>query len=151
MVAQTEVPGLWNDLGTGLIDFSSDTFKVALSNTPPASETTNPLTSTNNRLANVTEIAYTNLPGGVAPTLDSVTWSVISGEYAFDAADEVIQPSGGALATFRYVYIYDDTAVGDPIVAHFDVGLAVTLADGESRTLQFDATGIVRLGLGTLT
>jgi hypothetical protein len=151
MVAQTEVPGVFKDIGEGLLDFSNDTFKVALTNTAPASESSNPLTGTNNRLTNITQIAYTNLSGGAAPSLANGAWAILSGEYAYDADDMVLTASGGTLPTFQYVYIYDDTATGDPIVAHLDIGSAVSLADGESRTLQFDADGIFRLGRGTLS
>ena len=43
------------------MDLESDQIVVALSNTAPASESSNPATDGNGVLANVTQIAYTNL------------------------------------------------------------------------------------------
>ena len=49
-------------LGKGIHDLSADTIKVFLTNTAPNA-------STNDELADITQIAYTNISGGVAPTI----------------------------------------------------------------------------------
>jgi len=123
------------DLGNGLHDFDTDVFKFALSNTAPASETSNPTADGNGVLANVTEIAYTNVSGGAAPTLDSQSWSLSSGTASFDGATEVITADGGSVGPFRYIYLYNDTATNDPLIGYWDYGSALTLADGETLTI----------------
>jgi hypothetical protein len=61
-----------------------------------------------------------------------------------DAADHVLTASGGGVATFRRIAIYNDTPTSpaDPLVAYFDYGSDVTLADGETLTVAFNASGI---------
>jgi hypothetical protein len=97
--------------------------------------------STNTQLSNLTQIAYTNLSSRV---LAGVTSSQTSGTYTLDANDLVLTASG-AVATFRYVVIYNDTATNDELIGWFDHGSDVTLANGETYTIQFDAAGILTI------
>lgn len=95
-------------------NLGSDTFAIALSNTAPSAEGSNPTLSGNGLLANVTQISYTNYTDDltVDRVLESVTSTESGGTLTFDAADFTITASGGSLATFRYIYIYDDTLAG---------------------------------------
>jgi len=126
-------------------DMNADTFRIALSNTAPASETPNPTTDTNGVLANVTQISYTNYTDDltVDRTLESVTSAQASGTYTFDFGGAVITASGGALADFRYIYVYDDTVTSpaDPLVAVWDHGSTISLTDGSSATITVNASG----------
>jgi hypothetical protein len=122
-----------------VMDVDGDTFIVALSNTAPASETNNPTTDTKGVLANVTQIAYTNLS---ARTLTLSSSAQASGTYRVKFNDLVLTSTGGSTGPFRYIYIYDDTPTSpaDPLVCYYDYGSALTLANGESLTIDFDAT-----------
>ena len=125
-------------------DFSSHTFKVALTNSAPV--------ATNTILADITQIAatggYTAGAGG-GYTLDSVTLSETTGTAKVTIADEVILATGGSIGPFRYLVIYNDTATSpaDALIGWYDYGSALTLAVGESLTLDFDGTN----GVFTLT
>lgn len=121
------------DLGNGVHDFDTHTFKYALSNTAPGSESSDPTADGNGVLANVTEIAYTNLSEDRTVSSTAVTLS--SGTASFDGDDEVLTASGGSVGPFRYIYLYNDTASGDPLIGYWDYGSALTLADGETLTL----------------
>ena len=57
-------------------------------------------------------------------------------------ADEVITAAGASVGPFRYVVIYNDsqTSPADALIGYLDYGSAITLADGESLTLDFDGT-----------
>jgi hypothetical protein len=125
-------------------NLGSDTFKVALSNTAPGSESSNPTSSGNGVLANVTQIAYTNYSDDLTTdrTLESVTSSEASGTLTFDAGDFTITASGGAIADFRYIYLFDDTLAGDPLVCVWDHGSTISLADGDSAAITVNASGI---------
>ena len=50
--------------------------------------------------------------------------------------------ASGAVATFRRVFIYNDTPTSpaDPLVCFFDYGSDVTMASGDTFTLDFDGT-----------
>ena len=93
--------------------------------------------ATNSVLADVTQIAYTNLSARVITVSSS---SQTSGTYSLVPADLVLTASG-AVATFRYVVIYNDTPTSpaDPLICWYDHGSDVTLANGETYTLDFGA------------
>ena len=146
MATTTKIPDLLESLAELEMNLATDTIMIALSNTAPTSEGSNPTTSGNGILANVTQISYTNYTDTltVDRTLQSVTSNESGGTYTFDAADFTITASGGAIATFRYIYIYDDTAStpADPLILLIDNGSAISLASGESLNVTFNASGI---------
>ncbi len=135
-----------------VIDFDNDTFMIALSNTAPGSEASDPSADGNGVIANVTQIAYTNYSDDLTAdrtlTSGSTTHGQTSGTFTFDyTADITITASGGALPDFRYIYLYSDTPTSpaDPIVCYWDHGSTISLGDGDSATLQINASGIFTL------
>lgn len=127
------------------MDLESDQLVVALSNTAPGSETSDPTADGNGVIANVTEIDYTNLSSRNITTSSS---GQTSGTYKLVVADTTLTASGGSVGPFRYVYIYDDTVASpaDPILGYYDYGTALTLNAGDSFTLDFSAVnGILQL------
>lgn len=118
-------------------NLGSDTLTVALTNAA------NPPSQSNTVLANLTQIAYTNLS---ARALTISSSSQTSGTYKLVIADLILSASGGAVAAFRYINIYNDTATNDELIGYYDYGSDLTLADGESLTLDFNATnGMLQL------
>ncbi|QGH73336.1 MAG: hypothetical protein [Siphoviridae sp. cttb18] len=111
-------------------NLGSDTLTVALTTAANAP------VATNGVLADLTQIAYTNLSSRAITTTTS---SQSSGTYKLVLADLVLTASG-AVATFRYVVIYNDTATNDELIGWYDYGDNVTLANGDTFTLDFDAT-----------
>ena len=123
-------------------DLSSDQLVVALSDTAPASEASDPTADGNGVLANVTEISYTNLSSRNITTSSSAQ---TGGTYQLTLADLTLTASGGSVGPFRYVYVYNDTptAPADPLIAYYDYGSSITLADGETFDIDFnDANGL---------
>jgi hypothetical protein len=118
-------------------NLGADQLVVALTNTIPVAG--------NSVLADITEIAYTNLSSRNVTTSSS---SQTSGTYKLVCNDLVLTASG-AVATFRYVVLYNDTPTSpaDPLIGWYDYGSAVTLANTETFTVDFDGTG----GVLTLT
>lgn len=97
----------------------------------------------NTQRSNLTEIAYTNLSSRNITTSSSAQ---TSGTYKLTLADLVLTASGGAVAAFRYVVIYNDTALNDELIGWYDYGSDLTLNDGESLTIDFDAAaGVLTL------
>ena len=123
----------------------SDQIVIALSNTAPSAESSNPATDGNGVLANVTEITYTNLSSRNVTTSSS---SQTGGTYKLVLADTTLTSSGGSTGPFRYVYIYDDTAASpaDPLIGYYDYGSSLTLNDGDSLTVDFSAAnGVLQI------
>lgn len=99
--------------------------------------------ATNTILANLTQISYTNLSSRNLTTSSS---SQTSGTYKLVLADLTLTAGGGAVAAFRYVVIYNDTATNDELIAWYDYGSSLTLNDGESLLLDFSAAnGVLQI------
>lgn len=118
-------------------NLGSDQLVIALTaaaNAPVASNT---------QLSNLTQIAYTNLSSRNVTTASSAQ---SSGTYKLTCNDLVLTASGGAVETFRYVVLYNDTATNDELIGWYDYGSNVTLADGETFTINFDdAQGVLTI------
>lgn len=125
-------------LGKGEFNLATDTLKIALSNTAPdlAAEAV---------FADITEIAAGNgyTAGGFA--LAGKTYTETGGVGMLDANDLVITASGGTMGDFRYVILFDDTAAGKPLIQVGDLGSVISLGDGESYTLEWNASGILTI------
>ena len=109
-------------------NLSSDTLQVALTNTAPVAG--------NAVLADLTQISYTNLSSRVLTTSSS---GQTSGVYKLVIADLVLTASG-AVAPFRYVVIFNQTASNDELIGWFDYGSSITLANGDTFTCNFDGS-----------
>lgn len=126
----------WVEYFTEAVNAGSDQFVVALSNTAPASETSNPVSDGNGVIANVTQVSYTNCSSRNVTTASSAQ---TSGTQNISLTDLTLTASGGTVGPFRYVYLYDDTVAGDPIAGYWDYGSSITLNDTETLDIDFAA------------
>ncbi len=132
MVAFNKIEIFVEDLAEGVHDLDTDTLTVGL--------TTNaemPVT-TDNVIADITPISYTNLTPSPAD-ITLITSVHTTGTYKIILADLVLT-AGGAVATFRGVFVYNRTTSvkADPLICWYDHGSDVTLASGETFTIDFD-------------
>lgn len=118
------------DLAKGVHDLSSDSLKILLANTAP--------TSTNAVKADLTEISGGNGYSAGGSALSSVTAEQTSGELDLQAADLVFTATG-AVGPFRYAVLYNDTPTSpaDPLIGFWDYGSSISLASGETFTVDF--------------
>jgi hypothetical protein len=138
MATFTKLNGFVEHLAEKVHNLGADTLTVALSNTAPGSEATPPTGSTAACiLANVTQIAYTNCSARAITTSASAQ---SSGTYKLTLTDLTLTASGGTVGPFRYVYIYNDTATNDELIAYYDYGSSITLNSGETFLIDFDGT-----------
>lgn len=119
-------------IAEGAHDLQNDTLKVMLTNVAP--------TSADSVKADLTDIAagFGYTAGGHAATVSSS--SQTSGTYKLVLAAVTILAAGGSIGPFRYAALYNDTAANDELIGFWDYGSAVTLADGESLSVNFDGT-----------
>jgi hypothetical protein len=121
-------------LAEGKMNLETDALKIVLTNTAP--------TAANSVLANLTEITAGNgyTAGGIAVTVSSSAQT--SGTYKLVLDDLTITASGGAIGPLRYFVLVDTTPTTPlkPLIGWWDYGSSITLADGESVTVDFSAT-----------
>jgi len=100
--------------------------------------------ATNSVLADLIQISYTNLS---SRALTVATSAQTSGTYKLVINDLVLTASG-AVSTFRYIVIYNDTPTSpaDPLIGWYDYGSDVTLANGDTFTIDFDGSnGVLQI------
>jgi len=112
-------------------DLGADTLKVILSNTSP--------NATDNIKSDIQEIAAGNGYTTGGNTAAVVSSAQTSGVYKLVLADpSTWTASGGAMGTFRYAVLYNASAGNNELIGFWDYGSEVTLADGDSFTVDFD-------------
>ena len=143
MATFTKINSFVEHLAEGVHNLGADQLRLALTNDVP----------------NVADTVLTDLSdqAGMYANLDSdptsrnvtnITSSQASGTYTLDSTvDIVLTASGGDVGPFQYIYIYNTagTGVTDPLIGYYDYGSALTLSDGETLTVVFDALGILTL------
>ena len=112
------------------LNADTDTLKVALSNTAP--DLVNDIVFSTDAAEIAAGNGYTAGGDDITNTATRTT-SVIT----VVGQDLVILASGGPIAQWRYVVLYNST--NDKLIGVFDYGSAVDLADGEQVTIDFGA------------
>ena len=76
--------------------------------------------------------------GGQTITITSSAQS--SGLYTLIASDVTWTASGGSIGPFRYCVIFNDTPTSpaDPLMFYIDYGYSITVASGQTFTVDFD-------------
>ena len=130
MAAFNKINSFVEDLAEKVHNLGSDAITCALT------ATANAPVATNTILGNLTQISYTNLSARVFTVTTSAQ---SSGTYTWLLADLVLTASGGSVAAFQYVAIYNDTPTSpvDPLIGWYNYGSALTLADTETLTIDF--------------
>ena len=111
-------------------DLGSDQLKIALTNSAPL--------ATNAVVADITEITCDNLSGATPLNITTTSSAQTSGTYKLVLADLVLTATG-SVGPFRYVVLYNDTATNDELIGYYDYGSSITLATGETFTIDFSA------------
>ena len=120
-------------------NLGSDTLKVMLTNTAPV--------AANSVKADLTEISAGNGYTAGGNTASVTSSAQTSGTYKLVLGDPTTwTATGGSIGPFRYAVLYNDTASNDELIGWWDYGSALTLAAGESFTVDFDpTTGVLTL------
>lgn len=131
------------DLASGVHQLQTGTshvLKVALSNTAPS--------SANAVLADITQVSNGNgyTTGGIS--VGTITGAQTSGTFKLTGGTDPVWTASGAGFTARYAVLYNDTPTSPakPLIGWWDYGSSVTLATGETFTVDLDQTnGILTL------
>ncbi len=123
-----KVHDLFGTAGSG-----ADTLKVMLSNAAPN-------VATHAVRADVTELTTANGYTSGGSSIANV--GTRSGGTLTIVATDVVFTASGAVGPFRYANIYNDTPTSpaDPLIGYYDYTSSVTLANGETFTVDFGAS-----------
>ncbi len=123
-----KVHDLFGTAGSG-----ADTLKVMLSNAAPN-------VATHAVRADVTELTTANGYTSGGSSIANV--GTRSGGTLTIVATDVVFTASGAVGPFRYAIIYNDTPTSpaDPLIGYYDYTSSVTLANGETFTVDFGAS-----------
>ena len=135
MASFNKIQGWVGYLGLAAINLNTDTLRVYLSNATPSA-------SADDVKTDLAEI--TNQNGYTAPVDIQNAYSESAGVGTLTAVDVVVTATG-AVGPFQYVPIYDDTHASKVLMGWYDYGSPLTLANGETFTVDFGAS------LATLT
>ena len=124
-------------LAEKLHNLGADALTIALCNAANAPVAGNTV------LANLTQIAYTNVvtTPNASRVIGVTSSAQTSGTYKLILPDMTITATGGAIAAFRYVVIYNDTATNDELIGWYDYLSDLTLLTGETLLIDFDGSG----------
>ena len=109
-------------------DLGSDQLEVVLTTNANAP------VATDDVLGDLTEINYANCS---SRNITTSTSAETSGTYKLVLTDLVLTASGGTVGPFQWVIINNTS--GDLLICYYDYGSEITLADGETFTIDFDA------------
>jgi len=127
MASFVKINSFVENLAEKLIDLSGNGLTIALTNTAHEDAW--------DELVDLTEVSYANCSSRVITVSAS---SQTGGTYKLVLTDLTLTASG-EVGPFRYVYIYDDGSTGDKLICYYDYGSAITLQNGDTFTIDFDA------------
>ena len=116
-------------------NLGADTLKAALTNTAPTAASDTVWNSATTAPPPAAANGYTT--GG--NTLVVTSSAQTSGTYKLVITDSVFTASGGSIGPFRYVIVYNSTA-SNAVIGYYDYGSSITLATGETFTIDFDGS-----------
>lgn len=133
MATYNKINQFVQDLANKKHDLSADVFKVMLTNSAPV--------ATNSIKGDLTDISSGNgyTAGGTAATITSSTQTSGTEKWILQS---VVFTASGAVGPFRYAALYNDSQASPvkPLIAWWDYGSNVTLANGDTFTVAFDGT-----------
>jgi hypothetical protein len=125
------------DLGRKVHNLNADTLKIALSNSAPSAG--------NAVRGDISEISAGNgyTAGGTAIGSSAYSQSGGTGKLT---GNDVVFTATGTLGPLRYAVLYNDTPSTDPLIGWWDRGSSITLASGDTFTVDLDqVNGILQL------
>jgi hypothetical protein len=108
--------------------------KVALTNTAPVAG--------NTVIGNITQVANGNGYTTDGATVGTITGAQTSGTMKVTGGTDPVFTATGSLGPFRYAVLFNSTPTSPlkPLIGWWDYGSSVTLATGETFTVDIDQT-----------
>jgi hypothetical protein len=132
MAAYNKFNQFVEDLGRKVHNLNADTLKIMLTNTAPV--------ATNAVFADLTEISAGSGYSAGGAAVANRAYSQASGVGKL-TGDDVVWTASGTVGPLRYAVLYNDTPTSpaDPLIGWWDRGTSITLASGDTFTVDLDA------------
>jgi hypothetical protein len=134
MATYTKYNTFVDELSKGGHNLQTAVFKCALTNTAPTVATD---TVWNTTVAPAPAAANGYTAGGNTQTTSSA--ATTTGTFKLVLADSTFTATAGGIGPVRYAIIYNSSA-SNKVVAYYDYGSSITLANGETLVIDFDPT-----------
>jgi hypothetical protein len=108
----------------------TDVYKMMLTNTAPV--------AANSKKADLVEITAGGGYTAGGKTITIATPTQTGGVAKVIAGDDNITCTSGTIGPYRYMVLYNDTHVDDPLVCFFDNGVSLTLYPDHKQVFDFD-------------
>ena len=132
-------------LTSGPLDFDTDTFRIALTNSAPAQTTADYLNDITQISSGNGYTTVTNAAGAEAANATFAETGAGTGIWQFTTDDIVFTASGGSIAQFRYPVLCSSSttdASNNPVlIGYLDYGSAVDLTTGNTFTVNVGTNG----------
>jgi hypothetical protein len=130
-----------DDLAKGVMNLSTDTIKVMLTNTAPV--------ATNHVYSDIssTELANGNGYTTGGATVSGTGVSNASGVESLAASATTWTSNTGSMGPFRYIVYYDSTPATKTLIGWYDYGSSITLNGANGDTFTDTPAGSVLLTL----
>lgn len=115
------------DLASKVHNLASDQLEIYLSNTTPDA-------AADAVKADLAEIATGN---GYTGPVDTQNTLSRSGGVTSILGTDIVVTASGAVGPFRYVVLQNTTPAGDPLIGWWDYASSISLANGETFTVDF--------------
>ena len=119
-------------IGLGVFNLNTDVLRIYLTNVQPG--------ATNTTFGTPVEIAAGNGYTAGGADVQNVWSESPAGTGQLVGTDVVWTAAGGAIGPFRFVVLYDDTPVANPLIGWWDYLSSITLNSSETFTTDFGAT-----------
>lgn len=138
MAAFVKFHSFAQELGRAGHNLNTAVLKVMLTNTAPTA-------STGATAADITEITAGSGYTAGGATIASTSYSQTSGTGKLAGNDVTFTASGGNIGPFRYSVLVN-TSASDKLIGYWDYGSSITILDGDSFTVDFNASnGILQI------
>lgn len=134
MAIFTKFNGFVAAMANGVHNLSTNQITVALTSIEPL--------PTNEVLVDLSQISYTNMSSRNITTTSSLQ---TDGVYKLILADITLTQNITTSASFRYIALYNSTAVSGNLIGYYDYGSSTLLNIGETLLIDFDqVNGVLR-------
>ena len=136
MAAFAKIQDFAEQIGLAVHNLNTHALTIALNRSDAAAGAGAAVQATDTVLADIVQPTGT----GYAPVDTLNTWAEAAGTGTLTGTKCVFTAGAGDWQSFRYVVLYNDTHASDALVGYWDYASDLTLGNGETFSVKFNAS-----------